>query len=321
MFRFSFRNLVAGLPQLLINRLQTGLLLTFLAVYPALLGWLLWGGDVVVWLGLFGILFAVFSPANSPQLVMRLARAKPLSVAQAPHLRQMVAELAQRAGLEAVPELYYLPTSQLNAFSVGRSKTSAIAVSAGLTKLLERDEVEAVVAHEVSHLRNDDIRVMSLAVLSGRVTAAFSLTGQLILLFSLPLMLVSNLHINWLALALLIFAPQLSTLVQLGLSRVREYRADLSAARLLGSPDELISALQKIEAYSQPLWQRFLRVYQLPGWLRTHPPTVERVRRLREMRKGPPNVYPGRPEARLSRDDYRWGQFPGDPLRFRYRRF
>ena len=84
-------------------------------------------------------------------------------------------------------------------------------------------------AHEISHLRNDDIRVMSLAALSGRVTGAFSLFGMLLLLFSLPLMLVSQVHVNWLALALLIFAPQLSALAQLGLSRVREYRADLSA--------------------------------------------------------------------------------------------
>ncbi len=321
MVHHANRTLAAGLPQLVINRLQTGLLLVFLAVYPALLGWLLWGGDVVVWLGLFGMLFAVFSPANSPQLVMRLARAKPLSFSQAPRLHQIVAELSRRAGLAAVPALYYLPTNQLNAFAVGRSSASAIAVSSGLTRLLEREEVEAVVAHEICHLRNDDIRVMSLAALSGRVTATFSLIGQMILLFSLPLMLVSDLQINWLVLALLIFAPHLSTLAQLGLSRVREYRADLSAAQLLGRPDDLVSALRKIEAYSQPLWQRFLRVYQLPGWLRTHPPTGERIRRLLELGNGSPGVSRRTPELRISKDDYRWGRFVEVPLQVRYRRF
>ncbi len=292
----------------LVNRVQTMLLLTFLAVYPAFMGWLLWGGDVVIWLALFGALFAFFSPVNSPQWVMRLARAKPLPVTQAPRLHRIVAELSQRAGLAAVPDLYYLPTRQLNAFAVGQSAASAIAVSAGLTKLLDRDEVEAVVAHEISHLVNGDIRVMSLAALSGRMTAFFSLLGQLILLFSLPLMLVSAVHMNWLALALLIFAPQISTLAQLGLSRVREFQADLSAAELLGSPQPLMSALSKIEQYSQPLWRRFIPVAQLPGFLRTHPPTAERIRRLGAL---VPH-WPGsrvQVDVNLPRHDYRWSPF------------
>ena len=268
------------------NRLQTALLLIFLAAYPAFMGWLLWGGDVVIWLALFGGVFAFFSPVNSPQLVMRLVRAKPLALSQAPRLHTIVADLSMQAGLEAVPELYYVPSRQLNAFAVGRSKSSAIAVSAGLTRLLDRDEVEAVVAHEISHLANDDIRVMSLAALSGRMTAFFSLLGQCILLLSLPLMLVSNIHINWLALALLILAPPLSTLAQLGLSRVREYQADLSAAQLLGSPQALITALTKIEKYSQSWWRKLFPATHLPAFLRTHPPTAERIRRLSHMGLG-----------------------------------
>lgn len=297
----------------LANRLQTGLLLAFLAAYPALLGWLLWGGDVVVWLALFGLLFAFFSPVNSPQWVMRLARAKPLPVSQAPRLHQIVAELSTRARLEAVPQLYYLSSRQLNAFAVGRSQHSAIAVSAGLTKILDRDEVEAVVAHEISHLANDDIRVMSLAALSGRMTGFFSLVGLLMLLFSLPLILFSGMHINWLALALLIFAPQLSTLAQLGLSRVREYQADLTAAQLLGSPQALITALTRIEHYSKPLWQRLLPGYSLPGFLRTHPPTAERVRRLQGLRRARGGAA-SQAEIRLSRTDYRWGRFTEAPI-------
>ncbi len=291
------------------NRIQTSLLLLFLAAYPAFMGWLLWGGDMIVWLALFSVVFAVFSPVNSPQWVMRLVRAKPLSVSQAPRLHAIVSELSRRAGLESVPALYYLPSRQLNAFAVGRSSNSAIAVSAGLTRLLERDEVEAVVAHEISHLANDDIRVMSLAALSGRMTALFSFVGQFILLFSLPLMLVSTIHINWLALVLLIFAPQLSTLAQLGLSRVREYQADLCAANLLGSPQALITALGKIETYSRPLWQRIFPGAQLPGFLRTHPPTAERIRRLREIEPWRHSGFGPRPDINVPRNHYRWSPF------------
>ncbi len=309
MFNVFKQKATDGLSHSLSNQLQTGILLVFLAAYPAFMGWLLWGVDVVVWLAIFGAVFAFFSPVNSPQWVMRLARAKPLSFAQAPRLHEIVTDLSVRAGLETVPELYYLPSRQLNAFAVGRSKESAIAVSSGLTKLLERDEVEAVVAHEISHLANDDIRVMSLAALSGRMTAMFSLVGQFILLFSLPLMLVSNLHINWLALALLIFAPQLSTLAQLGLSRVREYQADLSAARLLGSPQALITALTKIENYSKPLWQRILPVAQMPSLLRAHPPTAERIRRLREIHPGYRGHTGARVDIPIHRGDYRWSPF------------
>ncbi len=276
----------SGLSRPQVNRIQTALLLLFLAAYPALLGWMVWGGNVVVWLALFGIGFALFSPINSPQLVMRLVRAKPLAVAQAPRLHEMVAMLARRAGLTAVPALYYIPSNQVNAFAVGRNGEAAIAVSSGLTRLLDHDEVAGVMAHEISHLRNDDIRVMSLAALSGRVTGAFSLFGMLLLLFSLPLMLVSQVHVNWLALALLIFAPQLSALAQLGLSRVREYRADLSAVELTEDPQALASALWKIDRAARPLWRRLLPKGTIPDWLSTHPPIAERIRRLQELTPG-----------------------------------
>ena len=276
----------AGLSRHQVNRIQTALLLLFLAAYPALLGWMVWGGNVVVWLALFGIGFALFSPVNSPQLVMRLVRAKPLTVVQAPRLHEMVAVLARRAGLAAVPVLYYIPSNQVNAFAVGRNGEAAIAVSSGLTRLLDHDEVAGVMAHEISHLRNDDIRVMSLAALSGRVTAMFSLFGQLLLLFSLPLLLVSQVHVNWMALLLLIFAPQLSVVAQLGLSRVREYRADLSAVELTGEPQSLASALWKIDRSARPLWRRLLPMGRVPDWLSTHPPVAERIRRLQELGAG-----------------------------------
>lgn len=259
------------------------LLLGFLAGYLLLVSWLFWGSAAAFWLAaVFGTLL-LFMPDSSPLLLMRIYRARPLNRWQAPELHQVVAQLAQRAELETVPQLYLLPMRQPNALAVGRSENSVIGVSEGLLRLLDRRELAGVLAHEISHLRNGDIRVMQLAELASRVTNSLSLFGLVLLLLNLPRVLFSGYGVDWALMLLLLFAPQFNALAQLGLSRVREYSADLGAATLTGDPQGLASALQKIERQSSGFWGRLLPGYSIPHWLRTHPPTRERVKRLLDL--------------------------------------
>jgi heat shock protein HtpX len=272
----------------LLNRLQSLLLLLVMALFLALLGWLLWGGPGVVWLMLLGLLLVVFNPMTTPHLIMRMYRAAPLRPHQAPALYGLLQQLSERAGLAKSPELYYLPSRVVNAFSVGRRDNGAIAVSDGLLRSLNSREGAAVLAHELSHIRSNDIWVMGLADLFSRLTGLLSLFGQVLLLLNLPLILLSEVSINWLAIAILILAPNLSALAQLGLSRTREFDADLNAARLTGDPEGMAHALIKIEQHQGGILERVFRPQRgtsVPSLLRTHPPTGERVRRLMKLRE------------------------------------
>jgi heat shock protein HtpX len=270
-----------------INRLQTMALLIFLAGYLALLGWMIWGGFGVIWLTFFGALMVLFSPSASPQLVMRLYRARPITRRESPQIYQILNELSRRADLKYLPTPYYVPTNIVNAFAVGTRDKSAIAITDGLVSALDWRELVAVLSHEVSHIRNNDIRVMGLADMASRFSSMLSTIGQILLLLNLPLILFSEQHINWWAVLILLFAPQLSALAQLGLSRVREYDADLNAAMLTGDPEGLARALVKLEKNQNSLWRSvFMPGYRIPepSLLRTHPPTEERVKRLLELR-------------------------------------
>ncbi|MCW8931591.1 MAG: zinc metalloprotease HtpX [Gammaproteobacteria bacterium] len=267
----------------LTNHLQSLLLFFVMIVFLSLLGWLLLGSDGIFLLLLLGVILLVFNPVSSPWLIMRLYHATPLTHHQAPQLNLALTELARRSGLERVPTLFYIPSSMINAFTVGNRNEAAIAVSDGLLKTLNYRELIGVLAHEVSHVRNNDIWVMSIADLISRLTSFLSLLGQFFLLLNLPLILLSNVSINWFAIFLLVFAPNLSSLAQLGLSRVREYNADLGAARLTADPGGLASALVKIGQYSGSFFEKIMmpgRRIPVPSLLRTHPLTEERVRRL-----------------------------------------
>jgi len=119
--------------------MQTLALLIFLAGYLALLGWILWGSDGIFMLMVLGVMLVLFSPTASPQLVMRLYRARPITKSEAPQIYQALNELSRRAGLNDLPVPYYLPTNVINAFAVGTREKSAIAITDGLMNVrLER---------------------------------------------------------------------------------------------------------------------------------------------------------------------------------------
>jgi len=271
----------------LLNTLQSLALLGAMAALAGVLGWLL-AGPPGLWLALamVAVLLAL-NPAASPALVLRLYRAEPLEPWEAPALHRLLEELARRAGLPRPPRLHYVPSPLINAFAVGSEARSAVAVTDGLLRALDLRQVAGVLAHEVSHIRHRDTWIMGLADLISRITVSLSYLGQLLLLLNLPLLLLGAAPLSWWAVLLLIFAPTLTALIQLALSRTREFDADLGAALLTGDPEGLASALARMERLQAGRFETlFLPGRRLPepSLLRTHPPTEERIRRLLALR-------------------------------------
>lgn len=294
------------------NRLQTLLLILALLAICALAGQLLLGEDGI-WMALIAAaLGLMLTPAAAWRLTLSFYRARPISPRQAPVLWQLLETLAERAELPSVPRPYYVPSPIINAFAVGNQRQAAIALSDGLLQRLSTRELAGVLAHEVAHIANNDLRVMSLADAISRITALFASAGQLFLLLSLPALFIADVEfsVNWPAVLLLLFSPHLALLMQLGLSRTREYDADLRAATLTGDPLGLAQALAHIERASRgwlsvlfPGWGN-----PEPSWLRTHPPTEERIRRLHALAPAAPwqihapiFAYPLTPVSRLPR--------------------
>lgn len=277
------------------NLVHTVVLIGAMGLLVGTVGWLLAGPAGAALAALMPVFSLLLSPALSPAFVLRMHGARPILPHEAPGLLRVIEILAARAGLARVPALYHLPQPAINAFTLGHPKEAAIVVTDGLLRRLSGREVTAVLAHEISHVRNGDIRVMALADLFGRMTRSFSLLGQLLVIVNLPLMAAGGVTISWLAVLLLVFAPGVSLLTQLALSRTREYDADLEAAALSGDPEGLALALAKIERYQAGIFESLFfpggRPPE-PGFMRTHPPTSERIRRLRELTPGPAPPWP-----------------------------
>jgi heat shock protein HtpX len=247
-----------------------------------------------------GLLIAPIVPKD---LLLSTYQARPLTSQEFPEGSEILRRLSQRASLRRVPGLYYVPTIVPNAFALGGPGDSAIAVSDGLLRLLNRRELTGVLAHEVSHIANRDLWVMGLADVMSRATAMMSLVGQFILILNLPLLLVGMVSVPWIVPILLVFAPTIMSLLQLALSRAREFDADLGAAQLTSDPIGLASALGKLERRYGHFWEEILfpgRRIPEPSMLRTHPPTEERIARLREL-AGSKSLYRERPYERVAR--------------------
>lgn len=262
------------------------MLVATLAALLGVLAWIVGGGMLAVFaLALVTGLYLT-NPAASPRLVMLLYPGRLVHPDEAPRLFAVLAELARRAGLPRVPRLYYIPSGVMNAFATGDRDDALVAVSDGLLRRLDLREQAGVLAHEISHVANGDLAVMAFADLVSRIAGAFGLMGQFLLLLSLPTMLMTDADIPWLAILILLLAPTLSALVQLALSRNREYEADRSAAELTGDPAGLASALDKLERYQGRYWEQIFmpgRGVPEPSLLRTHPETADRVSRLLDL--------------------------------------
>lgn len=269
------------------NLLHSALLIIGMALIAAACAWTLWGLEGVIWGFISVALGLMVTPSLSPEIILGFYRGRPLPYGLIPELHTALEQLAQRAELPARPALYYVPSDVSNAFAVGRSEKSAIALTDGMLRSLSPREIVAVMAHEISHLANNDLWIMNLADSISRLTALLSYLGVFLLALNLPLLLTDSLAIPWLLIGLLILAPSLLTLLQLALSRAREYDADLDAVQLCGDPEALASALEKLERSQGGLWEGLLRPNQrFPqlAILRSHPPTPQRVRRLMDLK-------------------------------------
>lgn len=274
------------------NLVHSVLLIGGLALIAFACFWLVWGWTgALVAVGMVGLML-LFSPRIPPEAVMRMYRAREVDPRWGGDLMRVLDALAARAELPRRPRLYVIPSSTLNAFATGTEARAAVAVTDGLLRQLSLREVAGVVAHELSHIRNNDLLVMGLADVMTRLTQLFSLLAVMLAVLNVFAWLAGAETIPWLAIAALYLAPTASSLLQLGLSRTREYDADLEAAMLTGDPLGLASALRQLERTQGRFWEDLMlpvpgrRVPQ-PSLLRTHPETEDRIARLIELSRRP----------------------------------
>lgn len=269
------------------NFLQTAVLLGAMALLAGYLGWALLGTEGLLAAAIAAVLLLALAPRVSPRVVLRLMGAAELHPGQAPGLYRLLAALSRRAGLERMPRLFYLPTRVLNAFAIGQRDEAAITVTDGLLRRLEGREIAGVLAHELAHVRANDVWVMTLADLVGRITGTLSFFGLALLFIWLPISLLSGGGVPLLPILVMIFAPTISAMLQLALSRTREYDADIAAVELTGDPRGLASALDTLERL-QGGWMERMFMARVPKWLRSHPHTDERIRRLLALEEAQP---------------------------------
>lgn len=274
----------------MVNTLKTVVLMTVLTVGVVLVGGAFGGrGGAVVALVIaaamnFGSYFF------SDKLVLRMYRAREVGRAEAPELYEVVETLSRRAGLP-MPRVAIIPGEQPNAFATGRNaKHAVVAATEGILRILDRDEIEGVMAHELAHVRHRDMLISSVAA---------TLAGAIMVLARFGLFFGGGDRDRGggaLAILLVVLAPLAAMIVQAAISRSREFAADAGGAEISGKPRALASALQKLEATARrvplqgnPATAHMFIVHPFRGggftkMFSTHPPTEERVARLLEMR-------------------------------------
>lgn len=296
------------------NILKLTFLLTALTVLFILIGRAVGGVGGMFIAGGLAVVMNFGAYWFSDRVVLWMSGARAVDPGEAPWLYQMVEELARRANLP-MPRVFVIESETPNAFATGRSPSKGVvAVTTGITRILTREELAGVVAHELAHIKHRDTLLSAIvATVAGAITMIANI-GQWAMIFGglggqseeeegggLAGLLGS--------LLLLIVAPIAATLIQLGISRAREFQADEGGARILGDPLPLASALEKLEWASRripmaasPATASMYIVNPLSGggvvrWFSTHPPTQERVARLRALARAPQHSGPAEGSA------------------------
>lgn len=267
------------------NFLQSVTLIASMGLILALATWMMWGfvGVVGALVVLSGLVF--LSPHLPPEAVMRLYRGQKLAPETDNQLNALLNVLAHRAQLPNRPDLYVIPSLTINAFAAGSPTHSAIAITEGLLRRLSMREISGVLAHELSHIRNNDLWVLGIADIVTRFLQLLSYVALALALMNIIAAIDGHQYVSWWLVALLYLAPLASSLLQLGLSRAREFDADMEAAALTGDPTGLAGALNNLEQHTGHFWEDLMfpvpsrRVPQ-PSLLRTHPTTQARIDRL-----------------------------------------
>jgi heat shock protein HtpX len=291
----------------LTNRIKTWTLLALLGGILVAVGGLLGGRTGLVLALGFAIVLNVFVYWTSDKLALKANGARPLKPGEEPRLTEIVAGLAQRAGIPT-PPIYIVDRPEPNAFATGRSPShSAVAVTTGLLSLMDDRQLTGVLAHELSHVKNRDTLVGTIAATIGGAVSFLAQMAQFQLFFGGGRNDEGGSPIG--ALAAMLLAPIAALIVQLAVSRNREYLADASGAQLTGDPESLAQALEKLEAAKGPsmlgrirtrgqpqpqpaLNPAFAHMYivnplsgaSVGNLFSTHPPIPQRVARLRSRR-------------------------------------
>ncbi|TAK27671.1 MAG: protease HtpX [Chloroflexota bacterium] len=280
------------------NTFKTVFLLTALTILLILIGRLLLGPGGMVFAFIMALVMNMGAYWFSDKIALRMAGAHEVSPVEAPQLHQLVEELASYARLPK-PKVYIIDNPSPNAFATGRDpKHAVVAVTSGITRLLNRDELAGVLSHELAHVRNRDILIGSIvAVVAGAITMIANMAQWAMLFGGFSRDDEDGGGAGELlgGLLMIIVAPIAATLIQLAISRSREYEADATGARILGHPLALANALQKLEhaaavvpmdaspATAHMYIVNPLKGRTLAGLFSTHPPIEERVARLHRM--------------------------------------
>jgi len=276
---------------------KTALLLAALTAMLVLIGGALGGEQGMLVAFVLALLMNLGSYWFSDRIVLAMYGAQPIDEAQAPGLYAIVRRLATRAGIP-MPRLYLIPTETPNAFATGRSpQHAAVAVTEGILRLLDEEELEGVLAHELAHIRNRDVLISTIAAtLAGAITYLAHMAQWAAFFGGRRDDEEGEAGNPAAALLMAVLAPIAAMLVQLAVSRAREYHADATGARVAGKPWGLAKALEKLQVAQQmapmdanPATAHLFIVNPLSGralmtLFSTHPPIEERIARLRAMR-------------------------------------
>lgn len=275
------------------NLFKTTVLLAALTGLLVAIGYFIGGiGGAMIFLVFAGVM-NFFAFWFSDRMALRMAGAREVSEAEEPQLHAMVREVANLAGMP-MPKVYVIATETPNAFATGRNpKHAVVAVTTGIRRILTDRELRAVIGHEMGHVRNRDILTSSIVA---TVAGAISMIASVLMWTS---MFGGNRGRNpFITLAIILLAPLAATLIQLGISRTREYAADRTGAEITHDPEALASALEKLErgvamrpmqeTPQQEAVSALYIVHPFAGGgmsklFSTHPPIADRVARLRKM--------------------------------------
>ncbi|MGE0701519.1 MAG: zinc metalloprotease HtpX [Hyphomicrobiaceae bacterium] len=286
------------------NFQQSVALVATISLVAMLSAALIWSWPGAVGAGLLVAALALIGPRVPPDAVMRLYNGVQVDARHGAQLHRIVEVLAERAELGRHPRLFVIPSLTLNAFAAGTPSNAAIGITEGLLRRLDLRQVAGVIAHEMSHIRNNDLRVMAMADALTRFTQLLAYLGLLLAVLNVPALMLGLEPFPWLGIVGLYLAPMLASLLQMGLSRTREYDADIEAAGLTGDPAGLAAALGALERYQGRFWEDLMlpvpgRRVPYPSLLRSHPETADRIARLAELERRPhrsqPLAFPDEP--------------------------
>jgi len=279
-------------PHATANLVQAAVLLAAFALLIGAATWPLIGGWSLLLAACAVAGIVALALRMPPQTVMRLYGARPQVSATMRQVEHLADNLARRAALPRPPRLFVVPSTMLSAFSAGTPQSAAIAVTEGLLRRLTMREIAGIFAREIGHIAQGDLTVLAIADLVSRAAQLMYYAGLALAALNLFHLVTGDELVSWWSVALLVLAPALLNLVQLGLSHTREFDADRAGALLTGDPMGLASAISRLEASTGTLAQDLIppvparRVPQ-PSMLRCPPPLQQRLARLHALEAPP----------------------------------